>query len=448
VPARRLGTGDRVDGFTVGEAVHTGAMSTLFAVSGPGDGPSLLMKVPRLDGGDPGESLVAFETEVTILRVLSGPHAPRFVGAGDLVEAPYLIMERILGENGQALVERGRCPVDELAAIGAAVADALADIHTQGVIHLDLKPENLIRRANGEVVLLDFGLAHSDRHPDLLAEETRYQAGSAPYLSPEQVRGDRSDRRSDLFALGAILYELAVGEPPFGTPVARASLGDRLWRVPTPPRALRPDVPEWLQEVILRCLEVEAGERYQSAAHVAFDLRHPEQVAITSRGRRHRAEGFWAQARRWWRARQPPSSPGATVPATPVVMVAVDTTRPDDPRQPALQASTRRLLSTFAEVRLICAAVVPEDHLDHLARLRRWVRPLGMAEHGQTLHVIQGDSPTETILELARANHVDLLILGAPDPEQHGFAWWRSVASGVAARAPCTVHLVRVSGHH
>jgi serine/threonine protein kinase len=446
VPARRPGTGDRIDGFTVGEAVYTGAMSTLFAVSGPGDGPPLLMKVPRFDGSDPGESLVAFETEVTILGSLSGPHVPRFVGAGDLVEAPYLIMERVPGETGQALVERGRHPVDELAAIGAAVADALADIHAQGVVHLDLKPENLIRRANGEVVLLDFGLAHSDRHPDLLAEETRYQAGSAPYLSPEQVRGDRSDRRSDLFALGAILYELAVGEPPFGTPLSRASLSDRLWRVPTPLRALRPDVPEWLQEVILRCLEVEAAERYQSAAHVAFDLRHPEQVPVTSRGRRQRALSFWAQTRRWWRARRP-SSPGSTAPATPVVMVAVDTTHPDDPRQPALQASTRRLLSTFPEVRLICAAVVREDHLDHLARLRHWVRPLGLAGHGQTLHVIQGDNPTETILELARANHVDLLIVGAPDPEKPGFAWWRSVASGVAARASCTVHLVRASGH-
>src|SRR6185369_7624447 len=117
-------------------------------------------------------------------------------------------------------------------------------------------------------------------------------AGSAPYLSPEQVRGDRSDRRSDLFALGAILYELAVGEPPFGTPLSRASLADRLWRVPTPLRALRPEVPEWLQEVVLRCLEVEAAERYQSAAHVAFDLRNPEQVSVTSRGRRHRAVGF------------------------------------------------------------------------------------------------------------------------------------------------------------
>jgi nucleotide-binding universal stress UspA family protein len=140
-------------------------------------------------------------------------------------------------------------------------------------------------------------------------------------------------------------------------------------------------------------------------------------------------------------------------PATPVIMVAVDTTHPDDPRQPALQNATRRLVSLYAEIRLLCVSVVPAaadgteeagQHLDHMARLRRWTVPLGLPPDRLSLHVLRGDARASAILELARENHVDLLVLGAPGPQQHGLAWWRSVASSVAASAPCSVHLVRL----
>ena len=159
----------------------------------------------------------------------------------------------------------------EAARIGAAIADAIHSIHQQDVIHLDVKPENIILIPDGTAALLDFGFAHHARYPDLLAEETRFAAGSAPYVSPEQILGTREDPRSDIFALGVVLYEMVTAKLPFGEP--DTDVRNRLWLDPTPPAVHFPTVPPWLQEIILRCLEPTAALRYQTAANVAFDLR-------------------------------------------------------------------------------------------------------------------------------------------------------------------------------
>ena len=171
-------------------------------------------------------------------------------------------------------------------------------------MHLDLKPTNVLYRAGGEAVLVDFGLAHHSHYPDLLAEELRFPVGNWVYMSPEQVLGVRCDPRSDIYALGGILYELATGRLPFGRPRSIAELRRRLYRDPVPPRAIVPATPEWLQEIILHCLEVDARERYASADQVAFDLANPSGVVPSERGSRRRRAG-------WVDAVAPPGAGGA-----------------------------------------------------------------------------------------------------------------------------------------
>jgi serine/threonine protein kinase len=458
-PESLLRSGVEIDGFRIGERVHGGAMGDIFRVTGRDTGFPLMMKVPHFSPGDSDEGLINFETEVAILPALSSAHVPRFVAAGDLSHAPYMVAEWIEGENLQHRLGHGPLDPAESARVGAAVADALHSLHLQDTVHLDLKPDNIILRPDGDVALIDFGLAHHARYPDLLAEEQRMAAGSAPYISPEQVLGERSDPRSDLFALGAVLYESCTGKLPFGIPRTRAGMRDRLWLDPVPPVAHAPGVPPWLQEVILRCLEPHPEDRYQSAAHVAFDLRNPDNVLLTSRAHRRKPSGFSSRLRRWWRSRDVRprirSLPAAQVSAARVVLAAIDTTHQDDERHPAVLRTVARILSIPREYRLICVSVIAggpgaqsasgesSPYLEHLVRLQHWVGPLGLPPSRLSLHVIEAANPADTLVDFARRNHVDLMVLGAPPPARTRVAWWRSVASTVAANADCSVHLVR-----
>jgi serine/threonine protein kinase len=465
----QLHPGGTIDGYQLGDCIHEGGTGVIYRATAPAQrdpGFPIVLKAPFLGRGESAIGIIGLEMEQMILAKLSGPHVPRFVSAGDVRASPYVVMEWIDGESVAAIMARAPLPPEDVARIGAALADAIHGVHLQDVIHFDIKPENFLLRPTGEAVLLDFGFARHARYPDLLAEEKQHAAGSAAYVSPEQLQHDRSDPRSDLFALGVLLYELATGAQPFGEPETAAGMRDRLWRQPTPPRALNPLVPPWLQEIILRCLEPAASARYQSAAHIAFDLRHPEQVGLSKRASDTRRIRFMTQVAKWWRARNrvvaAPQARQSPISRMPVIMVAVDTEHPDDERQPALQAETRQLVSQYPELRLMCISVVraapvregPGDldtttgrHLEHKMRLRHWVKPLGFPASRVSLHVIEGANAGSTLLDLARANHVDLIVLGAPGASQRALAWWRSVASSVTANAHCSIHVVRVPEH-
>ena len=443
-----------IDGFTVGERIHSGAMGNIFRVTKPGLTAPMIMKVPRVGPNEPTEGIISFETEATIVPALTGPHVPRFVAAGDLARTPYLVTEWIDGTSLDDVLRSGPLPPIEAARVGAAIADALHSLHLQDAIHLDVKTANIILKKDGTAALVDFGFAHHARFPDLLAEETRFAAGSAPYISPEQVLGTREDPRSDIFSLGVVLYEMVTGRFPFGEP--DTDVRNRLWLDPAPPSSLTPAVEPWLQEIILRCLEPKADVRYQSAALVAFDLRNPEQLTLTARATKSHRARFLQQVRRFLKARREYGTrlrlPHVLISRSPIIMVAVDTSNLDDERQPAIRRATAQVLSLSEEFRLIAVSVFspppPSEsagmHLEHLVRLRHWVDPIAITRQRLSLHAIESPNPAEALLDFARLNHVDLIILGAPGPTQPGRTWWQSVASVVTANAQCSVHVVRV----
>ena len=456
-------TGNVIDGFMLGEEVHRGGMAVLFSATKSGIDTPILLKIPRVGRNQPVESLIGFETELNIMRSLESPYVPKFLGAGNMATHPYIAMERISAHSLESLGEGvEQFPIEEVIRIGAALAQAVQSLHSQDVIHLDLKPDNILLDSNGKLTLIDFGLAHHAHFPDLLAEEMRKGVGSAPYVSPEQVMGLREDSRSDIFSIGAIMYEMLTGELPFGNPQSMGGLRKRLWAQPVPPRAIRPDIPAWLQEVILRCLEARAADRYQSASRLRQCLREPETVKLTERGERLHTLGFFNGLKRWWRAAgyvpSPCLAPSQIEESAPLIIVAIDTRQSDDLLRERMLSATKILMQVNSESRLVCLSTIPgTPAIDgqseaqsasgivrgHLVQLMQWAKPLKLPPERFSCHVLEAMDPAARIVEFAQDNSASLILIGASRKIPNKVAPWRTSMTKIVEEAPCSVHIVR-----
>jgi nucleotide-binding universal stress UspA family protein len=458
--APTLAAGAVIDGFRLEEVIHRGGMSVLWRVTRDGEDLPMLMKVPLVAEGTDPAAVVSFEMEQMIMPRLAGPHVPKFIAAGDFSAQPYIVMERIDGPSLLPAVKDVPLPFARVAALGVKIATALDALHRQHVVHLDVKPSNIVFRPAGEAVMLDFGLSHHDQLPDLMQEEFRVPFGTAPYMSPEQLRGIRSDPRSDQFALGVLLYFFSTGVRPFGEGETLAAMRLRLWRDPKPPRKLAPDYPPWLQEIVLRCLEIEPSWRYPTMAQLAFDLSHPDQVKLTRRSERLDRDPLTVVLRRRFNTdlkrprRKAPLT--AEIAAAPIVVAAVDLSA-EAAQNEALLRAAQRMLATLPSARLACLnvnrihrlaidttldAAGHSKQIDRLVALRHWADPLKLDPARLTVHVLEAVDPAEAILDFARANRVDHILIGARNPSLVR-TLLGSVSTKVAADAGCSVTIVR-----
>jgi serine/threonine protein kinase len=205
MPKSLIQPGAVIDGFTIGENVHSGGMATLWSVTHPDFDVPLLMKVPRVSEGEDPAAIVSFEMEQMILPRLAGPHVPMCFGTGDFARQAYVVIERIPGTTLYSRLPDLPLSYEEARLMVAKIATALADLHRQHVIHHDIKPSSIMFRPTGEALLIDYGLSHHSHLPDLLQEEFRLPYGTAPYMAPERLLNGRDDPRSDLFSLGVLL---------------------------------------------------------------------------------------------------------------------------------------------------------------------------------------------------------------------------------------------------
>ena len=461
--------GMEIDGFHLGEKLQEGAFATIWEVKHPAHRTPMVMKVPIIMDGFDGPTIVGFEVEQMIMPRLSGPHVPQVMGVGDFSAMPYIVTEKIAGGSLLGVVKGAPLPLSDMLEISARMVHAVAELHRQHVIHLDLKPENLMQRpvsqgSGGEIVLIDFGLSRHDQLPDLLAEEFSIPMGTFPYIAPEQVLRCRDDLRSDLFALGAMMYELATGKLPFGTPLKLKEVRRRLWRDPVPPRALRSEVPEWLQEIILRALEVDPTRRYQTAAQMAFDLAHPLQVKLTQRGMKIQQDSRLTVFHRWRVMRKVrlfavPDSVAAQLASVPIICVAVDLSHEGERLAEILLGSVQRMLVTQPNARIACVNVLKtarigidqatDDagnnlHVVRLVALRAWAAGIDLPQDRLTFAILEGPDAGPVIINYATVNHVSHIVLGA---RGHTTArrYLGSVSAQVVAEAHCSVTVIRVS---
>lgn len=458
-----LESGMKIDDFTLGECVHYGGMATLWTATRPDLNVPVLIKVPRVSEGDDPAAIVGFEMEQMISPLLSGRYVPACYGTGDFTRQPYVAMERIPGETLYKRIDSLPMAYGEGVAIVEKVAIALDALHRQNVIHHDIKPSSVMFRPTGEAVLIDFGLSHHAQLPDLLQAEFRLPYGTAPYMAPERLLDVRDDPRSDIFSLGVMLYFFTTGVRPFGESETLRGMRRRLWRDPVPPRKLRPDYPPWLQEIVLRCLEIEPAWRYPTAAQLAFDLSHPEQVRLTARSQRLKSDPLSTVLRRRF---NPPltrpsekSNIAGHLSSAPIVAVALDVAETPPGLDDAIRTAVERVLMTVPAARLACINVLKlgrvtidrtldeygnNKHVDRLVALRHWVEPLKLDEHRLSTHVLEAFDPADAILEFAKTNCVDHILIGA---RQHSIkrSLLGSVSAKVAAEADCTVTVIRPS---
>lgn len=457
---QRFEAGTVIDGFELVEKLPAGGMASLWRATNPQYDFPLVLKIPFLDPGGDVSVILGFEAEELILKRLSGPHVPRFAAAGSLSRVPYIAMEFVFGTGLADLAGNAPLPVDEVARIGIEIATALAALHRQKVVHLDLKPENVILAERG-AVLLDFGLARHAELPDLLGAESSVPMGTAAYISPEQVLGERSDPASDLFALGCILYQLATGEEPFGRPATFAGMKRRLYHAPRSPRDINDAIPRWLEAIILRCMEVDRSRRYVEAAHLLSDLRNPDQVVVARR--KPQDKGVWAAIAKLFRKTDDRSLVGKPAfsrkPAGPsIVLAAVDLANGSDALAGEVLNETARLLASREDSWLACVTVLRTEiigetraadesgrpvYLKRLVALKDWARPLHLPEDRISYHVLEAVSPADAILDYAEHNDVGHIVVGA----RASSAIRRhlgSVSTKVVAQALCSVSVVRL----
>ncbi len=278
-----LHTGDQLDHYRIEALVARSGMASIFRATDLRSGKSVALKIPHPEVESDPVFYDRFHREQDIGTKLDHPGVMKVL-ADDGRSQVYMAMEWVEGRLlRQILREQGKLPHERAVKIALGICDALDYIHSNGVVHRDLKPENIMVGEDDRIKLIDFGIAGQEGARRLTFAKLSQLMGTPDYISPEQVKGKRGDARSDVYALGVMLYEMLTGQVPFRGPNAFAIMNDRLLNNPIPPREIDPTISPQLQEIVYRAIERDPKNRYASAREMAGDLRHQDQVGVSDR---------------------------------------------------------------------------------------------------------------------------------------------------------------------
>ena len=272
--------------YRVEELLGKGGMGNVYRVIDMVDGRELALKVLRRDASTHSSNLERFRREIAVLTRLRHPGILSILDHGVQGADLFFVSEIVRGHDLRAaLRKRGPFPLNEAVALAGVVADALAAAHAGGVVHRDVKPANIMMADDGTVRLVDFGLARPEGLDVERVTRTGEFVGTPAYMSPEQFDARTVDARSDVYSLGVVLFEMLTGHAPLSAASVMGMAMKHLKEPSPAPSTSRPDLPPWIDRLVLKCLEKEPSRRFATAAQLALELRL-KRTGVTTRPRK------------------------------------------------------------------------------------------------------------------------------------------------------------------
>jgi serine/threonine-protein kinase len=290
------------DRFELTDVISRSGMASIFKAIDHQTDKIVAVKVPFTQFESDPAFFSRFEREEEIGKLLDHPSIMHIVPVEKGKSRPYMVMEYLDGQTlRQYMRSKRRVPEEEALSIASRICDALEHMLEKGVVHRDLKPENVMLCCDGSLRIMDFGIAKAAAMRRLTFTGFSPSMGTPDYMAPEQVKGRRGDQRTDIYALGALLYEMLTGSPPFEGANPYLIMNARLVGDPIAPRIRNSHISPVAEEIVLHAMEREPRNRYQSAAEMKAELDHPDQVALSGRHARLRPYSHWRA--RWRRLR-------------------------------------------------------------------------------------------------------------------------------------------------
>ena len=287
-----LEPGAMLDHYRIDAVVARSGMATLYRATDANAGRQVALKVPHPEMEADPVLVERFKREQEIGQLLDHPGVVKTYNSEERSRL-YMVVEWVEGRLLRSILnERKKLPIERAIKITLGVCDALDYMHKRGIVHRDLKPENVMVGEDDSIKLIDFGIAMKEDARRLTYVNMSAMLGTPDYISPEQVKGQRGDQRSDIYAVGIMLYEMLTGQVPFAGPNPLAAMNERLLKDPAPPRELNKEIAPELEEIVFRALEREPRHRYAMASEMAWELGHQEQVGVEERGGRPAKRGL------------------------------------------------------------------------------------------------------------------------------------------------------------
>jgi serine/threonine protein kinase len=273
--------------------ISRSGMASIYKAQDLMTGQAVAVKIPHQQFESDPASFARFQREAEIGKKLNHPNILRLLDVGEH-SRPYIVMEYLEGKTLDQVMNKIRpLPISDAVQIASQVLGALAYMHEHKIVHRDLKPQNIMICNDGSLRIMDFGIAKSTEMRRITFAGFSPAMGTPDYMAPEQVQGKRGDERTDIYSLGAVLYEMATGSVPFEGDNSFIVMNARITGDPIAPRKLNREIPKEIEEIILHAMEREPHRRYASAAAMKAELDDPDAVKLTDRHQHLQSVQSW-----------------------------------------------------------------------------------------------------------------------------------------------------------